>query len=106
MTIDRRTGEREDTPEQDVERGEMAEATLFGRTVTKLLETSATTAPGSFEFLKRMDLHLNVLRRPLARDDRNRLKELAWKYRRQIDAPLAPKLPPHDPVVQAMDDES
>lgn len=34
-----------------------------------------------------------------------RIKDLAWKYRRQLPAHLAPKLPPHDPIVREMEQQ-
>jgi hypothetical protein len=34
---------------------------------------------------------------------RQRIKDLAWKYRRQMPAHARPKLPPRDPIVQEME---
>jgi hypothetical protein len=32
-----------------------------------------------------------------------RLKAMMWTYRRQLPREVAPKLPPHDPIVQEME---
>jgi hypothetical protein len=33
----------------------------------------------------------------------DRVKDMTWKYRRQLPKHLAPKLPPHDPIVKEME---
>ncbi len=36
-------------------------------------------------------------------EDRDRLRDLAWRWRRKLPRALAPKLPPHDPIVRQME---
>jgi hypothetical protein len=40
---------------------------------------------------------------PLSRREMQRVMEVAWRHRRQLPAHLAPRLPPSDPIVQAME---
>lgn len=79
------------------------EAKLLGVTVTKLLTVSL---PGPVKrFVDEMDLQLNVFGRSVSRDQVQRIKDLAWEYRRQMPKHLAPKLPPHDPIVREMGEQ-
>lgn len=39
----------------------------------------------------------------IADEDRDLLRGLAWRWRRRLPPALAPKLPPHDPLVRAME---
>jgi hypothetical protein len=83
------------------------EVKLFGITVAKMLTIESLppdVSPKSARaFLKDMDLELNVFGRLPDRTCIQRIKDLAWQYRRQMPAYLAPKLPPHDPIVQEME---
>ncbi|MHB1305358.1 MAG: hypothetical protein ACYCZB_18185 [Acidiphilium sp.] len=102
MTVDARSGEREETPEEDAARQAQSEAKFIGCTVERLLQTRAMEFPASAEFLRRLDVEINVLHRIPSRADVARVKELAWKWRREMPRPIAPMLPPHDPVAKEM----
>lgn len=39
----------------------------------------------------------------ISAEDRQLLRDLAWRWRRQLPRTIAPKLPPHDPLVKAME---
>lgn len=41
-------------------------------------------------------------REPLTRKEQDRIRELMWKYRRQLPRGLAPTLNPADPIVREM----
>ncbi len=98
---DVRSGEREETPEEDAARQARSEGMYIGNVVTRLMASKAMEFPGNADFLKRLDLALNVMNGTPSRTDVERVKEMAWKWRRQMaDSPLAPKLPPHDPIVR------
>jgi hypothetical protein len=94
-------GEPDETPEQDAARQAATERMYFGKLVEKLMQTTAMASPAEGEFLRRMDLSLNVLGRQPDRGEIDRLKEIAWKYRRDMrGSALAPKLNPADPIVR------
>ncbi len=87
--------------DDDQARAERAEIDLYAITVTKLGTLELRGAEG--EFVRRMDLQLCILRRLPGTHDLQRLKDMAWKYRRQMPRHLAPKLPPHDPIVRELE---
>ena len=93
--------------DDDRARMDNTEVKLLGITVSKLLSVEnlpADVSPKSARaFLKDMDLELNVFGRLPDRARVQRIKDLAWQYRRQMPAHLAPKLPPRDPIVQEME---
>jgi hypothetical protein len=99
----RETGEREETAAEDAHRQARSEAMYIGQIVTRLMASDAMKFPANAEFLKRLDLALNVYNGTVARGDIDRVKDMAWKWRRQMPAsPLTPKLPPDDPIVKEM----
>jgi hypothetical protein len=53
-------------------------------------------------FIERLDIALTA-GRAASKQDVQRLKDISWKYRRQLPKHTAPTLPPHDPIVQEME---
>lgn len=78
----------------------------LGVTVEKLLPLRQGMTRMEAAFLAAMDSEINVLKRLPSADSVQKIKTLAWKFRRFMPAPVAPKLPPHDPIVQEMDAEN
>ncbi len=87
--------------EDDKARMAQSEVKLLGITVEKLKSVSELTAEER-RFVEAMDLQLNVFRKIVERGEVQRIKDLAWKYRRKMPSHLAPKLPPYDPIVVEM----
>ena len=96
----------------DDDRARMAitEVKLLGITVAKLLSIEnlppiirSAAGRSARAFLQDMDLQLNVLGHLPDRARVQRIKALAWEFRRQMPSHLAPTLPPHDPIVQEME---
>lgn len=102
MSVDVRSGEREETPAEDAERQARSEAKFIGCIVGRLMETRAMEFPAAAESLKRLDLEINVLHRLPSRADVERVKALAWTWRREMPRSIAPKLPPDDPIAQEL----
>ena len=46
---------------------------------------------------------LELGREPLTQKEQDRIRELMWKYRRQLPRGIAPVLNPHDPIVREME---
>lgn len=92
-----------DEPDDDAARVEKAHVKFLGLTVNKLLAIRAHLTGPESRFVSAMDTQINVFGRMPTEFDLKGLKELAWKHRRLMPAPIAPKLPPHDPIVQEME---
>jgi hypothetical protein len=89
--------------EDDAARVNASIINMLGITVSKMLALSLHKASPEGRFIEAMDTRLNVFRAMPTDAEVTRIKELAWKYRRQLPAHLAPKLPPNDPIVQEME---
>ncbi len=76
---------------------------MLGITVEKMLTLKLPSGSPEGRFIEAMDMRLNVLHQMPSDDQVQRIKDLAWKYRRRLPAHLAPKLPPGDPIVQEME---
>lgn len=98
--IDPRSGEREDTPEQDADRQKRSEAMYLGRIVERLLAAKVRFVDQGY--LKALDLRINIHGGLPTAADVEQIKRMAWEYRRTMPAHIAPKLPPHDPIVKEM----
>ncbi len=88
---------------EDAARMRAAEVKLLGITVAKLLALKAHLSGVELRFIERLDTQINVLGQAPDAVSLRGLKDLAWKFRRLMPAHLAPKLPPHDPVVREME---
>ncbi len=91
-------------PEDDDE-ARVAKALIqaWALNVQKLVNLRNAIAPAERRTVEALDLKICVLRQMPADHEIRQIKDLAWKYRRQIPRALAPKLPPHDPVVQELE---
>lgn len=92
--------------DDDDARTKRAIANFLGITVAKLATLGLHKGYPEGKFIEGMDVRLNVLKQLPADNEVQRIKELAWKYRRQMPRSLAPKLPPHDPIVQEMEKQN
>jgi len=86
--------------DDDAARMEKCQLKLLGLTVEKLLAIKADLTPVEAMRVARLDTQINVRGQMPDKADVTHIKALAWKYRRKMPAPIAPKLPPHDPIVQ------
>jgi hypothetical protein len=76
---------------------------MLGITVEKIRALKLPASSPEGRFIEAMDMRLNVLHQMPADDQVQRIKDMAWKYRRRMPVHLAPKLPPNDPIVQEME---
>jgi hypothetical protein len=88
--------------DDDAARMRLCELKLLGLTVDKLRGLRAHLTPNEWRLVARLDTQINVMRGLPSADDLKRLKAMAWTHRRLMPATIAPKLPPHDPIVQEM----
>lgn len=79
---------------------------MLGITVTKLGTLGLDKICPEGKFIEAMDVRLNVLKQMPSDAEVQRIKELAWKYRRRLPTHIAPKLPPYDPIVQEMEQQT
>lgn len=89
--------------DDDASRMEWAEVQLLAGTVEKLLGIKVLLKPDERRFVEGLDTSLVVLRRHPGPEAVTRLKNIAWKHRRQMPKGAGPKLPPHDPIVMEME---
>lgn len=92
--------ERDD---DDAARMEWAEVKLLRSTVEKLLPLKAGMSRDERGFVADIDLRVCVLGQHPGAQAVQRVKALAWKYRRHMAPGAGPKLPPHDPIVREME---
>jgi hypothetical protein len=86
--------------DDDAARQAESERQLMGLTVKRLMESGLPKGSGDARFLERMDLRITVNREMPTKAEIERIKALAWTHRRRMPRTLAPKLPPHDPIVK------
>lgn len=92
--------------EQDEEAGARVNGSIIkvlGITVEKLRTLGLPKGSPEGKFIEGMDLRLSVFKEMPSTAEVQRIKDLAWKYRRQMPVHLAPKLPPNDPIIQEME---
>jgi hypothetical protein len=89
--------------DDDQARMEKAVVDALAIAVTRLKAVSMAMGGADARFIRNMDLTLCTLRKMPEQGQVQKIKELAWKYRRMIPAGIAPKLPPGDPIVREME---
>jgi hypothetical protein len=88
--------------DDDAARVEKALIQVWAIHVEKLVGLKLPTHTLDGGTIERLDVKVCVLRQMPSDYEIRLIKDLAWKYRRQMPRDQAPKLPPHDPVVQEM----
>jgi hypothetical protein len=89
--------------DDDAARVEKTQVKFLGLNVDKLRAVKANLTGVEGRFIDEMDTQINVLGQMPPAVHVTTLKAMAWKYRRLMPATIAPKLPPHDPIVQEME---
>lgn len=90
-------------PDDDEDRQRRAELKLHTITVQRLLTLKNGMTRDERALLADLDFRVCVCREIPSEPHLRKLKDIAWKYRRQMPVHLAPKLPPHDPIVAEME---
>jgi hypothetical protein len=92
-----------DMPEandDDVARMACVRADLARRTIAALRRAPIRPGTADARSVRRL---AGVEAERMSEADHELLRMLAWRWRRALPPVLAPKLPPHDPVVAAME---
>ncbi len=92
-----------DEPDDDAARLAKTFQTWCAMQVEKLLAVKAHLTQPERGQLRDLDTRLCVLRQAPRDSDIAWLKNLSWKYRRQLPRALAPKVNPQDPIVMEME---
>lgn len=104
MSFASHTADAMDAASVDDDAARMAESerALLGLTVTRLKEIGLPKGSGDARFLEQMDRRINVAREKPTAAEVEKVKRMAWTYRRRMPARLALKLNPADPIVREM----
>ncbi len=89
--------------DDDAARMERTEVQWLSMSVQKLLSVKQHLKPDERRFVDDLDTRVCVLNQHPGAQKVEQIKALTWKYRRQLPRALAPKLPPHDPIVKEME---
>lgn len=91
---------RPDDPAEDARRIAWAERKTQELLIAELKRAGIPPGHADAVVLRRLT-HCDLDR--IGAEEANLLKGLAWRWRRRLPAGLAPKLPPHDPLVKALE---
>jgi hypothetical protein len=93
-------------PDDDDDPGRVAAAVRRARLITLNALANAPIGANSRARKDVLDLRAKLQRdrEPLTAKEEERIRQSARKWRRHLPRGTAPKLPPHDPIVRAMEE--